>query len=53
MRPFLLSFAAAALLAPSSAFPHGFDKSAPPLKDLLEKARQTGKPVLLDFSTIW
>jgi hypothetical protein len=32
---------------------HGFDKSAPPLQDLLAQADHAGKLLLLDFSTAW
>ena len=42
-----------ALLPATAASAGEFDTSAPPLADLLAGARQTHKPVLLDFSTVW
>lgn len=49
----LVAFAAALLALPTVARADHFETSAPPLDRVLEQARKAGKPVLLDFSTVW
>jgi hypothetical protein len=46
-------FVLAGLSLPALAHAGHFDTSAPPLADVLARARAGHKPVLLDFSTVW
>jgi hypothetical protein len=47
------SIVLAGLAFPALAHAGHFDTSAPPLADVLARARAGHKPVLLDFSTVW
>src|SRR5687768_7556647 len=44
---------ALALAVPGVAAGGDFDKTSPPLADLLVKAREAKKPLLLEFSAVW
>jgi thiol-disulfide isomerase/thioredoxin len=41
------------LLVAPAAHANGFDRPAPPLAELLARARAAKKPLLLDFSAVW
>lgn len=49
----LVAFALALSALPTLAEADHFATSAPPLDRVLEQAKKAGKPVLLDFSTVW
>jgi thiol-disulfide isomerase/thioredoxin len=49
----LLALLAALVALPAVAEADHFETSAPPLASVLDKARSTGKPVLIEFSAVW
>jgi hypothetical protein len=44
---------AVAALPRAAAAAEGYETSAPPVQSVLDQARRTEKPILLDFSAVW